>query len=105
MKIYGKFIGKYYFFKGSSQLKIEMKGTLTDISKTVSRKVLCDKACQCSALQGTPWRSYLENLTIDDKFINKWLLLFIHQTCLKRVEKKKNLGRHKKEISLNTFAK
>ena len=54
MKIYGKFIGKYYFFKGSSQLKIEMKGTLTDISKTVSRKVLCDKACQCSALQGTP---------------------------------------------------
>ena len=25
--------------------------------------------------------------------------------CLKRVEKKKILGRHNKEISLNTFAK
>ena len=31
----------------------------------------CDQACQFSALYGTPWWSYLENLTIDDKFINK----------------------------------
>ena len=40
----------------------------------------CDQACQFSALQGTPWRSYLEKLTIDDKFINKRVRLFIHQT-------------------------
>ena len=30
-----------------------------------------DQVCQFSVLEGTPWRSYLENLTIDDKFINK----------------------------------
>ena len=35
----------------------------------------CDKACQCSALWNTPRRSYLENLTIDDKFINKRLFI------------------------------
>ena len=40
----------------------------------------CDQACQFLALEGTPWRSYLENLTIDDKFINKWVRLCIHQT-------------------------
>ena len=35
-----------------------------------------------------------ENLTIDDKFKNKRVRLFIHQmTCLKLVEKKKLLGR------------
>ena len=34
--------------------------------------------------------SYLEDLKIDDKFINKRVQLFIHQTmCLKRVENKK----------------
>ena len=31
----------------------------------------CDKACQFSALYGTPWRRYLENLTTDEKSINK----------------------------------
>ena len=57
----------------------------------------CDKACQYSALQGIPWPSYLENLTIDNKFINKRVRLFIHQTmCLKCVEKKKLLGCHNK---------
>ena len=40
----------------------------------------CDQVCQVSALWGAPWRSYLENLTIDDKFTNKWVWLFIHQT-------------------------
>ena len=38
-----------------------------------------DQACQFSALQGIPWRSYLENLTIDDKSINKRARLFTHQ--------------------------
>ena len=38
----------------------------------------CDIACQFSALYDTPCRIYLENLTIEDKFINK--RLFIHQT-------------------------
>ena len=42
----------------------------------------CDKTCQFSALQGAPRRSYLENLTIDDKLINKRVRLFIHQTCV-----------------------
>ena len=31
----------------------------------------CNKVCQFSALYGTPWRSYLENLTTDEKSINK----------------------------------
>ena len=38
---------------------------------------LCDKACQFSALQGTHWWNYLENPTIDDKFINKQVRIFI----------------------------
>ena len=50
----------------------------------------CDKACHFSALWGTPRRSYLENPTIDDKFINKRVRLFINQMIYpKRVEKKK----------------
>ena len=49
----------------------------------------CDKACQFSALQGTPRRSYLENLTIDNKFINKRVRLFIHQTCVQNVLSRK----------------
>ena len=40
----------------------------------------CNQACQFSVSQSTPWRSYLENLTIDDKFINKWVWLFMYQT-------------------------
>ena len=56
----------------------------------------CDKVCQFPALSGTPRWSYLENLTIYDKFINKRVRHFIHQTMyLKRAEKKKLLGRHK----------
>ena len=58
----------------------------------------CGKAWQFSALQGTPCRSYLENPITDDKFINKRVRLFIHQTCLKRVEKRKSLGRHNNYI-------
>ena len=43
---------------------------------------------------------------MDDKFINKQVRFFVHQTmCLKRVEQKKLLGRYNKSISLNTFAK
>ena len=39
----------------------------------------------------------LKNLTIDDKFINKRVRLFIHQTmCLKGIEKKKLWRRHNK---------
>ena len=44
-------------------------------------------------------------LTIDDRFINKRLRLFIYQTMyLKRVEKKL-LGRHSKGISLKQICK
>ena len=42
-----------------------------------------DKACQFSALENTPWWSYLANLEIDDKFVNKWVLRFIHQTMMR----------------------
>ena len=40
----------------------------------------CDRVCKVSALEATLWRNYLENLTIDDKLINKQVPLFIHQT-------------------------
>ena len=36
--------------------------------------------------------------TIDDKFTKKQVPLFIHQMCLKRVEKEKLLGRHNNYI-------
>ena len=42
----------------------------------------CDKSCQFSALQGTPWQSYLENPTNEDKIINKRVRLYIHQICV-----------------------
>ena len=45
----------------------------------------CNKACQFSALQGTPWRSYSENPTIDDKFIKRRVRLFIYQMCVLNV--------------------
>ena len=32
---------------------------------------------------------YLENLTIDEKFINKRVRIFIHQTMYLKIEKKK----------------
>ena len=37
---------------------------------------------------------------IDDKFINKRVQLFIHQTMCLKIEKKKLLGRHNKDIFL-----
>ena len=44
----------------------------------------CDQACQFSASQGTPWRSYIENLTIVDKFINKRVRLLHIKRCVKK---------------------
>ena len=38
------------------------------------------QACHFLVWYGTPWRSYLENMTIQNKFINKWVRRFIHQT-------------------------
>ena len=47
----------------------------------------------------TPWKSYLEKLTIDDKYMNKRVCLFIHQTLpLSGVERKKLV------IEVHTFA-
>ena len=65
---------------------------------------VCDQAYQVSALKGTPSPSCLENLTIDDKFKNKRVRLFIHQQC---VEKKKLLVRYNKVANscLITFLK
>ena len=60
--------------------KVYIKGTSTDIQKTVFRKVLFMwSSMPISSLIGY-WRSYFENLTIDDKF-----------RCL---EKKKIVKRH-----------
>ena len=57
-----------------------IKGTSTDTFRCFGKYCSCEQACQFSALQGTPWWSYLENLTIDDKFINKRVRLYMHQT-------------------------
>ena len=47
----------------------------------------CDKTCKFSDTESTtPWQRYLENLTINDKFINKRVRLFIHQTCALRLK-------------------
>ena len=55
----------------------------------------CNKACQFSAFQGTPWWDYLENPTIDDKFINKFLYIkHVSKTCWE----KKILGHHNNYI-------
>ena len=54
----------------------------------------CDQACQFSALWGTLWQSYLENLTIDEKFI-KFDFLYIKR-C---VVKKKLLLRHHNKVA------
>ena len=36
--------------------------------------------CSTMPIVCEPWRNYLENLTTHDKFINKQVRLFIHQT-------------------------
>ena len=69
-------------------------------SRSEKKYCSCDKACQFSALWGTPRQNYLENLAVDDKFINKRVRIFTHQTmCLKRAEKKTLLGRHTKVVT------
>ena len=60
-------------------LKISLNGTgqVGSTDRQISKKRCFEEYCsydqvwQFSALQGTSWRSYLENLTIDDKFTNK----------------------------------
>ena len=59
----------------------------------------CDNVYQASALQCTPSRSYLENLTIDYKFINKQVRLSL---C---VEKKKILVRHSQVVKQHQLFK
>ena len=64
-----------------------------------------NKAFQFLALQGTLWWSYLEDLTIDYKFITKQVPLFIRQTTsLKHVDKKKLLGCHNK-VGVSNYCK
>ena len=49
----------------------------------VEKYFSCDKTCHFSALWSLPWWSFLENLEIDDKFVNKQAGPFIYQTmCL-----------------------
>ena len=62
----------------------------------------CDQACQFWALYRTTWRSYLENLIIDGKFINKRVRLFIHQTICRE---EKLLVRHNKVAKYDYFLK
>ena len=81
----------------AGKIRMNFRGTSTEISIKLwfGKYCSCDKACQFSARYGTPWRNYLENQTVDGKFINKRVRLFMHQTpCLNRVEKKIFLGRH-----------
>ena len=49
----------------------------------ISKKRHFEKYCMpIFSFIGTPWRSYLENLIIEDKFIKKQVLLFMHQTIV-----------------------
>ena len=61
---------------------LKFKGTSTDIYKTVFRKALFmwSSMLNFSFIRYTLTLSYLENLTIDDNFINKRVRPFIHQT-------------------------
>ena len=79
-------------FKSCSDLNFDRYWQISKKHWQISKKrcfeknCSCDQACQFSASLGTTWRSYLENLTIDDKFINKRVRIFIYQT----VERKKS---------------
>ena len=65
--------------------------------RCIEKDFSCDKGCQFLALKVTFIQSYLENLAIHDKFIEKRVRLFIRQTIyLKFVEKRKSLGRYNK---------
>ena len=94
-------LGKKYVIVVAKSMQATLKTSLKAHQQISKKKrcfenyCSCDTTCQFSTLQGTPWRSYLENPTIDDKFINKWVR---HQTCVKRVEKEKLFGRHKNYI-------
>ena len=59
------------------------------------------KHANCQVYKSAPWWSYLKNLEIDDKLVNKRVQLLCINRCvsLKCVEKKK-IGRHNKAISL-----
>ena len=75
------------FFKGLSVAKsclrpdsVPLKADQQISKKGCLKKYYsCDRACQVSALEGTPWQSYLKNLTTGNKFINKQVQLFIYQ--------------------------
>ena len=68
--------------KGYQKSKKLMQGKLLKAHQQISTKrcfekyCSCDQAYQVSALQDTPWRSYLENLKIDDKFDDKFINKF-----------------------------
>ena len=62
------------------------------VHRQISKKRCFEKYCsydqvfQFSVLQGTPRWSYLKNLTIDNKLINKQVRLFINQTmCQEKI--------------------
>ena len=81
----------------------QLKGHWQISKKWCSQKYCSyDKVCHFSALWDTPWWNYLENLEIDDKFINKATRLIFIKRCvsLKCVEKEKLLRRDNKDISL-----
>ena len=70
-------------FVGCKHLKAHQQ-----ISKKWCFQKYCssDQAHQFSALQSKPWQSYLENLTIDEKYINKRVRLCICQTmCQEKI--------------------
>ena len=70
--------------------------------RQISKKWCFEKYCSCDqACQFSPWRRYLENLTIDDKFINKRVRLFIHQAMLR--EEKFVKERKHREIFLSGY--
>ena len=74
--LYGELLSFITFFSLKTHRQISKK-------RYFEKCCSCDKACQFLALQSIPWRSYLENLTIDEIFMNKQVRLFIHQTMKK----------------------
>ena len=85
-RFYHKRVFKEVLYNCSAHRSAHLFRTILKALRQISKKQCFEKYCSCdqvrqfSASQGTPWRSYFENLAIDGKFINKRFRLFTHQT-------------------------
>ena len=104
IQLEAKQINKQTLLEPTSTYKSNVKSTVIDIWKRCVKKYCsCDKACQFQLYRVHLDGVILENLEFDDKFVNKRVRLFIHQTMRfshQTCWEKKLLGRHNKCISL-----